>query len=463
MNKKFFTISILLFIFFVLNIINTTSVYAIETCDSEENKNIQNLEINKNLITGKICYEDVLKKAKSHSYDLQLADFEILIAKQGIRSARSEYFPKLIAMAGTEYTKNFRDYTNSTITTVGDSFINPYTRFQSLMGITLSYNLFDFGIRHDNLTLSKEDSEVKALITESQMQDLELTLVDTYSKLLMTQKQIELYKEILDIETKNLEMYERLYKAKEISKQELNDERVKVKNIEISILELKSLFENHLNWLSFYTGEKYNPQDVLITDIKRPDFNPMEFNDYTKTLIWRIQDKEIKKKELELKIAKKNYLPKVNVYSRYYIYGSDPSSYNQALGDIRPTNYTIGGNIVMPVFDGFKTSANVQKATLELKKQIIERDKAIAEFTTKLSIMRSNLLFLESQTDTCNDIVLELDEKEKSAERLVKKQLISPIEFNNIKVEKLKQTIEYIKNSSAVIATLKGIQTLSTY
>ena len=117
----------------------------------------------------------------------------------------------------------------------------------------------------------------------------------------------------------------------------------------------------------------------------------------------------------------------------------------------------------MPVFDGFKTSANVQKATLELKKQIIERDKAIAEFTTKLSIMRSNLLFLESQTDTCNDIVLELDEKEKSAERLVKKQLISPIEFNNIKVEKLKQTIEYIKNSSAVIATLKGIQTLSTY
>ena len=62
----------------------------------------------------------------------------------------------------------------------------------------------------------------------------------------------------------------------------------------------------------------------------------MEFNDYTKSLIWLIQEKEVKKKELALKVAKKNNMPKVNAYSRYYLYGTDHSSYNRTLDDIGP-------------------------------------------------------------------------------------------------------------------------------
>ena len=94
-----------------------------------------------------LTFEEILRQAKTHSYDIQIADYDIFIAKQGVRTARSEYFPKINASVGTEYTKNFKDFTNSTVSVVGDAFITPYTRFQSLMGITLSYNVFDFGAR----------------------------------------------------------------------------------------------------------------------------------------------------------------------------------------------------------------------------------------------------------------------------------------------------------------------------
>ena len=104
-----------------------------------------------------IEFDEVLKEAKIQSYDIQIADFDVFIAKQGIRTARSVYFPKINASVGTEYTKNFRDYTNSMVTVVGDAFVNPYTRFQSLMGITLSYNVFDFGVRKGKLDIAKED------------------------------------------------------------------------------------------------------------------------------------------------------------------------------------------------------------------------------------------------------------------------------------------------------------------
>jgi hypothetical protein len=56
-----------------------------------------------------INFDDILKQAKVQSYDIQIADFNVFIAKQGVRTARSEYFPKINASVGTEYTKNFND------------------------------------------------------------------------------------------------------------------------------------------------------------------------------------------------------------------------------------------------------------------------------------------------------------------------------------------------------------------
>lgn len=415
------------------------------------------------LIRGKINFDEISKKAQEHSYDIKLADYDFLISKQGIRDARSEYFPKLVAVASTEYTKNFRDYRNSIVTTVGDSFINPYTRFQSLFGITLSYNIFDFGIRRNNLDIAKEDADIKELLIKSKFQDLDLTLIDVYSKLLMTQKQIKLNNEILKLEQENLAMKERLLAAKEISKMEINEQKVLVKTTEQQILELSSIAEESLNWISFYTGENYDFKGIDVTDFKKTDFDPMKSYDYTQSVLWKVQEKELKKKELALKIAKKAYLPKVNAYGRYYLYGSDHSSYSEALRDFSPSNYTVGASVIVPVFDGFKTSAAIQKADLDLKRQFIERDKAIAELMNKLSIMRSNLLYLEKQVEANKIAIKELQDKEKSLKRLLAKKVISPIELNETKIELLKQEIEYEKNSVTVVAIQKGIQTLTKY
>ena len=209
-------------------------------------------------------------------------------------------------------------------------------------------------------------------------------------------------------------MKQRLFDAKEISKIELNDAKVAVKKIEQRIEELGSIAQESLNWISFYTGEQYNLAELQVQEFKKPDFDPMEFNDYTKSITWQIQEHELKKKELELRVAKKAYLPKVNAYSRYYVYGSDHSSYRDAIDDVSPSNWTIGGTVQMPVFDGFHTSAMVQTASLELKKQFIQRDKAIAELMTRLSTMRSNLMYLERQTEDAQELLYELMDKEKS-------------------------------------------------
>lgn len=456
-RKNIFRLFIVCFSLFCFNI---GTVFGVEE-NSENAVTIEQAPVK--LMTGNINFDDISKKAKNHSYDIKLADFDIFITKQGIREARSEYFPKINAVATTEYTKNFNNIWNSSVTTVGDAFINPYTRFQSLFGITLSYNLFDFGIRRNNLDIAKEDTEIKKLALKLQFQELDMTLIDTYCKLLIAQKQIEINNEILKLAQENLEMKERLLEAKEISRTDVNEQRALVMNTQKSISELKAIVSESINWISFYTGENYDLDNIVVKEFKKPDFDPLEFNDYTKSIVWQIQEKEVKKKELSYRIAKKNYLPRVNAYGRYYIYGSDHSSYNDALKDISPSNYTVGGSVVLPVFDGLKTSAMVQKAAAELKKQLVERDKAIAELMNKISIMRSNLFYLEKQAQDTNLAYKELFEKEKSLEKLLDKKVISPIELNESKIETLKQKIEYEKNAITTIAIQKAIQTITSY
>lgn len=439
MNKNFIAI---VFIFFIVYLQMFFSAFAIE------NKNV-------------ISFEEVLKQAKAQSYDIKIADFNVFIAKQGVRTARSEYFPKLNASIGTEYTKNFKDYSNSIVSVVGDSFINPYTRYQSLMGITLSYNVFDFGLKKNKMDIAKEDVELRELLEKEQYQELELTMIDTYSKLYILQKQIEINEEILELAKKNLEYKVRLFDAKEISKTELNDQNIEVQKYERKLLELKSLAQETLNWLTFYTKQEYQLENLVVKELKEVNSDPMEFNDYTKSLVWLIQEKEVKKKELALKVAKKNNLPKVNVYSRYYLYGTDHSSYKRTMDDLGPSNYTIGATVFMPVFDGFKNSAEVQTANLELQQQLIKRDKAIAQFMTRLATMRTNYIYLNKQIEADEVLANELENKEKSIKKLVDKKVSTPIELNETKIQLLEQKIELSKNITTTIAIQKAIQALT--
>lgn len=437
--------------------------YAIKDSKSQDNSEITNVQ-SENVVVkkiiGKISFDDVLEKAKEHSYDLKIADYNILISKQDIRGAKSEYYPKLYFMAGTEYTKNFRDAKDTTVMTIGDAFINPYTRYQSILGINVMYNLFDFGVRGYNLKIAKEETSIKEWEAKQKLQEMNLTLLDSYTKVLVTSNQIELNKQILSLEEKNLAMKEKLYEAKEISRTDYDDAKAQVSRTKSKISDLKSIRAESIGWLSFYTGENYDVDNLKIENFKKTNFDVLAFQDYTKSIIWKIHEKNIKKKELELTAAKRNYMPKVNAYGRYYLYGSDHNNYGKSLG-IEPSNFSVGASVTMPIFDGFKNSALVRKTETELKQLQVERDKAIAELMTRLANMRSNLIYLDEQIEENNKSVSELIDKEKSIHKLVSNKISSPIDENEAKIEVLNQKIELTKSEITHNAITRGIQILT--
>ena len=233
----------------------------------------------------------------------------------------------------------------------------------------------------------------------------------------------------------------------------------KVKN---KISELTALMQESLNWLSFYTGEKYDINNLKVSDIKRTDYDVNSFQDYTKSITWKIHEHNIKKKELELYVQKRMNYPKINAYSRYYMYGSDTTNYPKSVGDIGPSNFSVGVSLSSQLFDGMKNRATIEKVKLELQKLHVERDKAIAEFSAKLATLRSNLMYLEEQTEENKKITKVLNDKAKSTHRLVSNRVASPIEENDVKISILEQNIETEKNRITSDAITKSIQILTT-
>ena len=148
------------------------------------------------------------------------------------------------------------------------------------------------------------------------------------------------------------------------------------------------------------------------------------------------------------------------MYGKYYLYGSDHNNYGESLG-IKPSNFSVGASVNMPVFDGMKNRSNIQKVSLELQQLQVERDRAIAQLMTRLATMRSNIIYLDQQINENNKAIKELKDKEKSTQKLASKRLISPMDLNDAKVELLQQKIELEKNKITSIAIAKGIEILT--
>ena len=117
----------------------------------------------------------------------------------------------------------------------------------------------------------------------------------------------------------------------------------------------------------------------------------------------------------------------------------------------------------MPVFDGFKNNAEIQTANLELQQQLIKRDKAIAQFMTRLATMRSNLVYLDKRIEVDTTLSNELEKKQKAVKKLTDKHISTPIELNEVNIQLLEQQIELEKNIATNIAIQRAIHTLTTY
>ncbi len=407
-------------------------------------------------------YGEVLNQAVVNSFDLKLSEIDIDISKAQLKAAQSDLYPTLNLQFNSEYNKDLNDKRGS-FAYAGNTMITPYTQYRDMLYLTLSYNLFDFGVTNKKINIAKKELEQKKLSYEIQLKDLKLKILDLYSKSENFNNEIITKKQILNIYEKMFNNKEKMFIAGINNKLSIMDEAVKIAKTQNEIEKAKLELKNTLQDLSYYTSKDYDISDLNITQISNSTYlNPesdfiilnseinidnliTDFNaEYTPEA--NFYDLEIEKKKSELSILKRQLLPSFRFYTGYSLYGQNPNNYYNSVKDIEQRSLIIGISSTYVFFDGFKNKANREKTNLEIKRLEYEKQKKLSELNLQYKKSFQSFNTYNQELENNNKLLSAVKDKLKATERLSANKLIEQNELLNVKAELLNQEFEIEQN-----------------
>lgn len=419
-----------------------------------------------------LIFKNVLEKAVKNSYDLKLSEIDVKIAQTEIKEARAEYFPTVAMNYNSQYD---RDLTNGTsvITPVGDSIVTNSTRYLNALSTGMQYNLFDFGVRKIKLEMAKKGKIQKQTEYEKNLRDLKLTLSDSYTKALLSTRELKANEDLLIINRTLFLMYENLYNSGITRKTDLTDQALKVAVLINKIDNLKTNLKKELADISFYTKENYTTstkmlnlfqeeEGVVPISNEKPliklEVKESGILDISKIPEYKEYQLEIEKKKSELAVLKRQNLPQFRLSTNYYLYGTDTDSYSDSLNDMTQRSLSFRVSSVLPVFDGLKNQAQREKAKLEIERLALERDKKVESVKSFYEKAYDEAIDANEKLENQQNSLKLTEAKIAMIEKLNQQQLIDKISYVKEKADLITQKLELEKtriNSEAAAYKLR--------
>lgn len=420
-----------------------------------------------------ISFKSVLDKAVKNSYDLKISQTDIKISQTEIKEAKAEYLPTLALNYNAQYNKDLTGGT-SAITSIGESTLINNTNYQSAISAGLQYNIFDFGVRKKKLDIAKKDKSQKQTRYTKSLRDLKIGLSDSYTKALLSNRELQTNEELLILNKTLFSMYESLYKAGTSRKTEMADQALKVAILINKIDDLKSEVKNSLSDLSFYTEENYTTSTKILNLFEEEE-NVIPINSIGKSSIkleinksemlnietlpeYKDYQLEIAKKKDELSVLKRQNLPQFRFYTNYYFYGTDKDKFFSSFGDMGSRNISFRIASALPVFDGLKNQAQRERAKLEIERLSLERDKKIQSVKTYYEKIYTEAKDIPIKLENQTTALKLTEDKIAMLDKLNQQQLIDKISYFRQKADLITQKLELEKtriNNESIAYKLK--------
>ena len=421
-----------------------------------------------------IDWNSTLNKVFENAYETQLSKVDIDISKTQIMNARSEYFPKIYMYAYNEYNKALGNDFNQT-TYIGNEIIYGDNIYQNAIAFGLNYNLWDFGIRGDNLKIAKKDNISKQAAYYKSLRDIELAAIELYAKALTEYKEILVKTEILGIQKELHSIKSRLNVAGKVDKTKEVSENIKIVELENYLDKLQNDYLKTLEDLTYYTGKKYSKDDVL-SDFVIEEENFVPVNNVLKASVeqtdlfnieespeFKIYEAEIEKKKRELAIAKKKNLPQFTFSTNYYLYGADPSSYSHSYDNFGQRGLKFRLTTYLPIFDGLKNKSERDKLSLEIIRLEIEKEQKLADLKRNFEKIKMDSDFSKRQLANNKKMLELVDSNISMLNRLDENKLIDKESYLNEKMKLLTQKFEVQSSQIADYTASYKLNVMSKY
>lgn len=432
-------------------------------------------------LAEEITYKDTLNAAINNSFDLKMSQLDIGISKAQLKSVRADWYPGLSMQFNTEYNKDLTNGRGS-YAYAGNTMITPYTQFRDMLYLTISYNLFDFGVQGKKVHIAKQELAQKEINYNMQLRDLKLKILELYGKIEQNNNAINTKSEILSLYKNMFSNKERMFKAGINDKLSVMDEAVKIaktqNEIENSKLELKNALED----LTYYTKNNYNisnlsvqsinmeehddknivsisSKNIIESEINKNEYN-LNFDPYT-TDEAKYYDLEIDKKKSELSILKRQLFPSFRFYTGYSLYGQNPHNYYSSIQDISQRSFVVGISSQYVFFDGFKNRANREKTKLEIEKLQIEKEKKLSELENKYQKSYKAYETYNEELNVNRQLLATVKEKLNDIERLNANKLTDQNQLLSAKADLLNQEYELEQNIINITSKLEEMKIMA--
>ncbi len=432
-------------------------------------------------LAEEITYKDTLNAAINNSFDLKMSQLDIGISKAQLKSVRADWYPSLSMQFNTEYNKDLTNGRGS-YAYAGNTMITPYTQFRDMLYLTISYNLFDFGVQGKKVHIAKQELAQKEINYNMQLRDLKLKILELYGKIEQNNNAINTKSEILSLYKNMFSNKERMFKAGINDKLSVMDEAVKIaktqNEIENSKLELKNALED----LTYYTKNNYNisnlsvqsinmeeqddknivsisSKNIIKSEINKNEYN-LNFDPYT-TDEAKYYDLEIDKKKSELSILKRQLFPSFRFYTGYSLYGQNPHNYYSSIQDISQRSFVVGISSQYVFFDGFKNRANREKTKLEIEKLQVEKEKKLSELENKYQKSYKAYETYNEELNVNRQLLATVKEKLNDIERLNANKLTDQNQLLSAKADLLNQEYELEQNIINITSKLEEMKIMA--
>ncbi|MFH0728662.1 MAG: TolC family protein [Pseudomonadota bacterium] len=382
---------------------------------------------------GRVTFDQVMDKVLHNSFDVKIAEKDIHISEASRKETVSLYYPTLKGKWNSEYIKDLTGG-GGDLTSVGNSVFGEPTSYRNSYSLNAEWLLYDFGARENRMTFAQKDIKARSAAHSQCIRDVRLEALRIYTELLLISRELEVRKTLLGFQRDLVSASQRLQQAGMLLKVDMVDDMLNTIKTLNAMEALKGDLKKALHELSVLTRERYNSETIEIEGFPEIDTGPESFP-VERAPEYRIYDLEIEKKQNELAVLKKDWLPRLDFYSGYIWYGKDASVYAHSIENVKEQNYIVGIAATISFFSGFKTRGQIEKVNLEIEKLKLEKDKKIAELTTKYQTTGETLTTLAEEITSRKEMIHNATEKLSMTERLMAEKVAGQKEFLNQKME----------------------------
>ena len=347
-----------------------------------------------------LTLDKAVSMALQNNYDIRIAQLSIQKAEEQITEAYSGAWPRL-SFSG-QYTRNLKSPV---------LFIPPNTPFNPSpntltfsigaknsynLGLTLSQTIYDPRLG-TAVSIAKKYSQYSDLSNESAKDDVIAQVKESFYSVLLSKKLVDVNEQGYKVAKANYENTGALYKQGAASEYDYLRAEVQLANVKPMLIEARNnlqLAKNALkNLLALDLNTKIDVEGEFKVEKVSPDLIERS-NEILKDKNPALQKLSLQKLILEenVDIEKAAYLPTLSAFGNYAWQTQDNTfnfnNYNWA------NTITVGLSLTYTLFDGFKRSARIQQAKIDVENLEVTKNKT--EAGLKISLMQSKLKMEEA-------------------------------------------------------------------